>query len=179
MNPSRSTTTSSPMITEKNLLQYTGQLTSEIRIQLLDLINCIALFNLGERSDLKKLVGIALELLDNAQRYNASGDVDFRWRIEAHTLVVTISNKARRQDALRLVDAVENIARMTPEEITRAFRDQLTNEGFGEKGGAGLGMLQIARKVGNNITADIHHANDDLFICTSKVSAPLEIAKHN
>lgn len=167
------------MAIEKNLLQYKGQLTSEVRIQLLDLINCIALFNLGDRGDLKKLVGIALELLDNAQRYNASGDVDFHWHIEEHTLVVTISNKASRQDAMRLMDTVECIGRMTPEQITLAFKEQLTNKGFGEKGGAGLGMLQIARKVGNNITADIHHAADDIFICTNKVSAPLEMTKRN
>lgn len=162
---------------EKNLLQYKGQLTSEVRIQLLDLINCIALFNLGHRNDLKRLVGIALELLDNAQRYNASGDVDFHWHIENDTLIVAISNKASREDALRLVDSVQSIGRMTHEEVTEAFKKQLMNEQFGDKGGAGLGMLQIARKVGNNITADIHPAPGDIFICTSKVSADLNQQK--
>jgi hypothetical protein len=158
---------------EKNLLQYQGQLTSEVRVQLLDLLNCIALFNLGHRPDLKKLVGIALELLDNAQRYNASSDVEFHWHIEEGTLVVTIRNKATREDAERLVNAVENIGRMTPEEIARAFKEQLMTEGFGDKGGAGLGMLQIARKVGNQIHADMKPIGGDTFICTSTVSADL------
>ncbi|HEX2616669.1 MAG TPA: DUF6272 family protein [Flavobacteriales bacterium] len=162
---------------EKNLLQYKGQLTSEVRVQLLDLINCIALFNLGQRNDLKRLVGIALELLDNAQRYNASGDVDFHWHIENEVLIVTIANKASREDAQRLVDSVETIGRMTPEEISDAFKKQLMNEQFGEKGGAGLGMLQIARKVGNNITADIRPGSGDTFICRSTVSADLNQKK--
>ncbi|MBL7950888.1 MAG: hypothetical protein JNM62_04155 [Flavobacteriales bacterium] len=158
---------------EKSLLEYKGQLTSEVRVQLLDLLKCIALCNLGQRNDLKKLVGIALELLDNAQRYNASEDVDFRWHVENTQLVVTIRNKANRQDAERLVESVETIAAMTPEAVTEAFKKQLLNEGFGEKGGAGLGMLQIARKVGRNIKAEIQAAGSNEFICTSVVSTEL------
>ncbi len=161
---------------EKNLLEYKGQLTSEVRIQLLDLLNCIALFNLGPRNDLKKLVGIALELLDNAQRYNTSNDVDFQWQIVEETLVVTIRNKASQRDANRLVDSVNDISSMSEEEVTAAFRRQLTQEGFGEKGGAGLGMLQIARKVGRNITASIAPQGGDIYLCTSKVSTELKRA---
>lgn len=157
-----------------NLLQYQGRLTSEVRIELLELLNCVALFNLGRRTDLKKLVGIALELLDNAQRYNASNDVDFQWHTENGALVVTIRNKASRTDAERLVEAVNSIAHMSPEEITDAFKRQLANEGFGEKGGAGLGMLQIARKVGNHIQADISPYEGDTFLCTSTVSTHLD-----
>ena len=158
---------------EKSLLEYKGQLTSEVRVQLLDLLKCIALCNLGKRSDLKKLVGIALELLDNAQRYNSSNDVDFRWHIEDSQLVVTIRNKASGVDALRLMNAVNAIEGMSSDEIAQAFKDHLTNEGFGEKGGAGLGMLQIARKVGKNISAQVHAMDSDQYMCTSQVSAEL------
>jgi hypothetical protein len=158
---------------DKSLLEYKGQLTSEVRIQMLDLLKCIALCNLGPRNDLKKLIGIALELLDNAQRYNASDDVDFRWRVEDENLIVTITNKANRADAGRLVESVQAIERMTTEEISQSFKDQLTNAGFGDKGGAGLGMLQIARKVGKNITAAIHPLQADEFLCTSTVTTAL------
>lgn len=161
------------LLVEKSLLEYKGQLTSEVRVQLLDLLKCIALSNLGKRSDLKKLVGIALELLDNAQRYNSSSDVDFRWHIEGTQLVVTIRNKASESDALRLMKAVNAIEGMSPDEIAQAFKDHLTNEGFGEKGGAGLGMLQIARKVGKNISAQVHAMDADQYMCTSQVSADL------
>jgi hypothetical protein len=158
---------------EKNLLEYKGQLSSEVRIQLLDLLKCIALLNLGPRSDLKKLIGIALELLDNAQRYNARNDVDFRWHIADDQLVVTITNTASPEDARRLMEAVRAIERMSPEQITEAFKRQLLEKGFSEKGGAGLGMLQIARKVGRNITADIEAIRPDEYWCTSTVVTAL------
>jgi hypothetical protein len=159
---------------EKNLLEYKGQLTSEVRIQLLDLLKCIAMCNLGPRRDLKKLVGIALELLDNAQRYNASNDVDFRWHIDNDQLVVVIRNKANRNDAERLVESVRSIERMSVEEIAEAFRNQLMNEGFGNKGGAGLGILQIARKVGGVITAEIEPIQAGEYLCTSTVATDLQ-----
>ncbi|MGV9012036.1 MAG: DUF6272 family protein [Flavobacteriales bacterium] len=158
---------------EKSLLDYKGVLSSDVRVQLLDLLHCIAHDNLGRRNDLKRLVGIALELLDNAQRYNVSKDVEFRWHVESYNLVVTIRNRANRTDAERLMEAVHAIQRMNPEEIALAFKRQLTDDGFGEKGGAGLGMLHIAKKIGNNITANVEHLNINEYLCTSQVVASL------
>lgn len=156
-----------------NLIQYEGQLSSEVRIQLLDLLKAVSLANLGKRNDLKKLCGIALELLDNAQRYLSSGSVSFQWKIEGQTLVVMIQNRADQKDAERLLRTVESINAMTAEEVSAAFREQLTNEEFGEKGGAGLGMLQIARKVGSRLNARVEKTPGTEYICTSEVAADL------
>ncbi|MBS1943477.1 MAG: hypothetical protein JST38_21650 [Bacteroidetes bacterium] len=161
----------------KNLLEYQGQLSSEVRVQLITLLQCIALYNLGKRSDLKRLVGIALELLDNAQRYNVGSDVDFTWHIANGELIVQVTNRAVGSDAERLLKSVADIARMTPEEVNAAFKQQMQEEGFGDKGGAGLGMLQIARKSGNQIRAYAEPVDNDLFICRSEVSASLERTK--
>lgn len=144
-----------------------------MRIQLLDLLKVVSLANLGKRNDLKKLCGIALELLDNAQRYCSSGGVAFEWRIEGDTLVVSIRNNAVRVDAERLLKTVDGINSMTSEEVAAAFREQLTNEQFGAKGGAGLGMLQIAKKTGSRLQARITPVNDSEYECTSEVAASL------
>ncbi|MBK6775722.1 MAG: hypothetical protein IPG74_07670 [Flavobacteriales bacterium] len=156
-----------------NIVQYEGQLSSEVRIQLLDLLKVVSLANLGQRNDLKKLCGIALELLDNAQRYNSAGEVSFEWRIEGNDLVVLIRNRAAREDAERLIQTVKDINAMSPEQVTAAFRAQLTNEQFGAKGGAGLGMLQIAKKTGSKLEASCHVTEAGEFVCTSRVAAPL------
>jgi hypothetical protein len=156
-----------------NLIRYEGMLTSEVRVQLTDLLMAIAVSNLGSRSDLKKLFGVAVELLDNAQRYCSSGSVSFQWRIEGTELVVAISNNASKQDAERLVERVTAIQSMTPEQLADAFRQQLQDPAFGEKGGAGLGMLQIARKVGQAINAQITPTTDGDYRCTSEVSTSL------
>jgi hypothetical protein len=159
-----------------NHIQYKGQLSSEVRIQLLDLLKAISLANLGQRNDLKKLCGIALELLDNAQRYRSSGGVNFQWRIEGHMLVVSISNTAAREDAERLLKTVDEINAMSPEQVADAFRAQLTNEQFGAKGGAGLGMLQIAKRTGSRLNARIEATSTDEFLCVSEVAATINPA---
>jgi hypothetical protein len=156
-----------------NLIRYEGRLTSEVRVQLTDLLMAIAVSNLGSRSDLKKLFGVAVELLDNAQRYCSSGSVSFQWRIEGTELVVAITNTATKEDAERLIDRVTAIQTMTPEELANAFRQQLLDPAFGDKGGAGLGMLQIARKVGQAINAQITPAPDGDYVCTSQVTTNL------
>jgi hypothetical protein len=156
-----------------NLIQYEGQLSTEVRIQLLDLLKAVSLANLGRRTDLKKLCGIALELLDNAQRYCVSGGVSFEWRIEGDLLVVSITNTAARADAERLMRTVTEINGMTSDQVLAAFRDQLTNESFGEKGGAGLGMLQIAKKTGSRLKASVEQTAENEFLCTSQVAALL------
>jgi hypothetical protein len=157
---------------EKNL-QYAGQLGSEVRIQLLDLVKEISLANLGKRSDLKKLCGIALELLDNAQRYGSSNEVTFGWSIEGQSLVITIKNQADRVDAERLMKTVERINAMSADQVAAAFLAQLTNEEFGAKGGAGLGMLQIAKRTGGRLHARIEQLSSEVFLCTSQVATTI------
>jgi hypothetical protein len=156
-----------------NLIRYEGRLTSEVRVQLTDLLLAIAVGNLGSRGDLKKLFGVAVELLDNAQRYCTSGTVQFQWRIEGAELVISITNKASKYDAERLVERVAAIQAMSPEQLAETFRQQLQDPTFGEKGGAGLGMLQIARKVGQGINAAITPDNNGDYLCTSQVTTRL------
>ena len=158
---------------EKNLLAYTGQLTSEVRVRLVDLVHWVALSNLGQRCDLKKLVSVALELLDNAQRHSAASDVDFQWCIVDNELVVSITNNALHADAMRLANQVRDIAAMSREEITEAFKRQMMTDTFGDHGGAGLGLLQIARKVGNRIDTEISNHGDGTYRCTSIVATLL------
>lgn len=156
-----------------NHVEYQGRMSTEVRIQLLDLLKVISLVNLGHRNDLKKLCGIALELLDNAQRYGTTQEIGFEWRIEGDHLVVSIRNQASRVDAERLLHTVTGINEMTSEQVVEAFKAQLLNEGFGEKGGAGLGMLQIAKKTGSRLTARIAPTAGDDYLCISEVAAPL------
>lgn len=155
------------------LIRYEGLLTSEVRVQLTDLLMAMAVSNLGSRSDLKRLFGVAMELLDNAQRYCSSGNVAFEWHIDGAELVITITNKASKADAERLMDRVSAIQGMTREQLADAFRRQLLDPGFGEKGGAGLGMLQIARRMGRCIDAQVATDATGEFICTSQVTTTL------
>ncbi|MFN0032246.1 MAG: DUF6272 family protein [Flavobacteriales bacterium] len=158
---------------KKSILDYAGTLSSEVRVQLTDLLGAIAVANLGKRKDLRKLCSIAIELLDNAQRHCTDNDISFKWRIEGDHVVVMVENHATEADAKRLKDQVEAIRNMNPEEIAQEFRKQLVNPEFNAKGGAGLGILQIAKKGATNIEVELHRLLNGSYMCTSIVETPL------
>ncbi len=155
------------------LLEYQGHLDSEVRTQLNDLVSYIGTAHLAPRRDIKALVGIALELLDNAYRHGTSSEVAFLWRVEGGTLTVIIQNKATKTNAERLQDVAAQIANMSSSSVLEALKRKLMEEGFGENGGAGLGMLQIAKRVGKSITAEIIPIQNDVYLCTSIVRTEL------
>ncbi len=158
---------------DNSTTRYEGQLTSEVRIQLTDLVKAVAIANMGKRPNIKKLCGIAIEMLDNAQRYCSDGNVKFSWELDGNHLVISIENQASSADAHRLVSSVDAVNRMSAEEIATAFRAQLTNGEFGEKGGAGLGLLDIARKSSGTIEARILPVHDVIYAGQSHVSTPI------
>lgn len=167
---------------ENTNTHYEGKLTSDVRLQLTDLVKAMAFASLGKRPNMKRLYGIAIELLDNAQRYGINDTVRFSWAIDDEQVVITIENRAMKDDALRLLRSVQAVNTMTQDQLTEAFRAQLADEGFGDKGGAGLGFLDIARKCkspGAATAPDVIQArirpanNNEEYICESQVSTKL------
>lgn len=157
-----------------SILDYAGLLSSDVRVQLTDLVNTVALANLGKRRDLRKLCSIAIELLDNAQRHGTSEKITFNWRIEGDSLVVIVANTASEHDAKRLQNQVEALHNMNSEEVAEEFKRQLMNPEFGEHGGAGLGLLQIVKKGAKTYNVSLERdSNGRDYICTSTVYASL------
>lgn len=153
--------------------RYEGVLSSEVRIQLTDLLKAMAVANIQRRTNVKKLCTVAIELLDNAQRYCSSGTISCHWELQEDCLVIRIENRANQADAERLLSTVAAVNAMTSEELVQAFRSQLGNGEFGEKGGAGLGFLDIARKVSVPIEAQITPTSSGEFLCRSTVSTSI------
>jgi hypothetical protein len=155
-------------------LGYDGRLSSDVRVQLTDLLAAIALANLGKRTDLRKLCSIAIELLDNAQRHCTGDKVQFSWRIEGDSVLVTVQNKAKGKDAQRLKEQVDAALNMSAAEVTEAFKCQMMNPEFGENGGAGLGILQIIKKGGKDYEVEVLPTDvSNEFICRSHVKTSL------
>lgn len=158
---------------ERSLTRYDGAMSSEVRIQLTDLIMAVAVANIGKRANIKKLCSIAVELLDNAQRYCAEGNVNFAWELQEDTLLIRIENQANERDAQRLLEAVNAVNLMNPEQLAAAFKAQLSNGEFGERGGAGLGFLDIARRSKGAIEARIIPMENGNYLCSSSVATTL------
>lgn len=72
-----------------------------------------------------------------------------------------------------LTGRIDEINTLSAEEIKQRYREQLDCEGFTDKGGAGLGILYIARKSGERIEYEISQNGQEVpfFSLKIKVSA--------
>jgi hypothetical protein len=126
-------------------------------------------------SQISKLVLYALELLDNAQRYSSVNDIRFECEAKDGLLKLSVINKASAKDAIRLRDAVNSLRFKSAEEIEMIYKENLSNNKFGEKGGAGLGFLQIMRNASNELSVDIQQLQDNQRLCRSVLVAKIII----
>ncbi len=72
-----------------------------------------------------------------------------------------------------LKEKIDSINNLSVEELKKRYRKVLSNGDFSEQGGAGLGIIDIARKSGQNLDYDfITNDNRNSFF-TIKVSVPV------
>jgi anti-sigma regulatory factor (Ser/Thr protein kinase) len=159
------------------LLKYKGTLnssfSSELTESILDSLKSVVV----SLKDHKKISVIALELIDNALRYGLMKEIAFTIRREDDILWMEMTNFAKCDDAKKLKDSSDRIQNLTAEEIELAFNVQLLNPEFGERGGAGLGLLHIARK--GVIAIDVKTEKTDTDCCKCHIVVKRKISERN
>lgn len=147
------------------MVLFEGLLNGDVRVNLLGVLHGVHDPGIG-KGDMKKLCGVAMELLDNAQRYG-SGPIAFEWSMDEISYSIKVVNHASEVDANRLIDAVAQANTLGPAELKTKLLEELTNGRFGVKGGAGLGFLQIANRTHGDMKATIHPLEEKLYRCES------------
>jgi signal transduction histidine kinase len=165
------------MSSEHSVIHYSGLLDDDIRVQLIELLQAAGKLNMASRKEFKRLFTVAIEMLDNAQRHSSAGPVSFRWSQTDERITLSLTNLALRSAAIRLDSIVTRLRDMTEAQLVEAFKLQLSDPSFGENGGAGLGLLQIARKVKGNITTRIEATDQEHCRCHCEISATLTPAQ--
>ncbi len=96
---------------------------------------------------LKIAVNCLVELIDNAFRYSSPvADVLVETQLTEELVTFVVVNQSTLSDVEVLMLQVESYKRMSEEELDFLYRQKLSNNIFNERGGAGLGLLQIMRK---------------------------------
>jgi K+-sensing histidine kinase KdpD len=96
---------------------------------------------------LKITINCLVELIDNAFRYSIeSSDVGIEIELSYDQVSFVVTNQSSLSDVEVLMLQVESYKRMSDDELDLLYRQKLSNNSFNERGGAGLGLLQIMRK---------------------------------
>lgn len=72
-----------------------------------------------------------------------------------------------------LKERIDSINELSVDELKKRYRKVLSNGDFSEQGGAGLGIIDIARKSGQKLDYEFSSTNETHSFFTIKVSVPI------
>jgi hypothetical protein len=146
------------MMKERLMFAYRGVVTNENSIPLLMLLE-----KEMENSDFgflgrKRLFMFVLESLQNVSKHTAGVQyADMSLVVYSKTdkgYTVTTGNVIPASGSNTLMDKLEQINQLDPKEIREVYRQMLSVAEFTDKGGAGLGLIEMAKKTGNKLDYD-------------------------
>ncbi|MDG1913518.1 MAG: SiaB family protein kinase [Crocinitomix sp.] len=159
---------------ERNvILSFKGIMTSELLTTILQIMES-KMERFEERPKIKKKVfNVLVECLQNLY-HHIDEDIDdldtdqnelnslFMIAKTVSTYTITTGNYIKPNEVESLRGKLDLINGMSKEEL-KAYYKQVLNEGtMSEKGTAGLGMIDIARKSGKKLNYDFSPINDNL-----------------
>ena len=160
------------METNKVVLSFKGDVTSELMTSILQIIEQ-RMDDMNEAPRLrKKVYNVLVECLQNLYHHidevpapdSKSGpdrSAIFMVSLNKNGYSITTGNYILSSRQPEFEDKLERINSMERDELKALYKEILNSDGRSEKGGGGLGMIDIARKTGNKLHYDFSPLNDD------------------
>ncbi len=153
---------------EKVEYTYRGKFDTKITDEILSLAET----NLDGVSSLiikKRIYFIIVESLQNITRHQKQNVVKENWyndgffvvQKEENNFLITTGNLVEKKAIPILRSQLETINKLSKDELKDFYRQILDNNTFSQKGGAGLGLIEIARKSGNKLNFDFQEVSDE------------------
>jgi hypothetical protein len=164
------------------MLSFKGLVTSDLLTSVLSIMES-KMEHLDESPKVrKKVFNVLVECLQNLYHHSEKDKMQFD-ELESDTAIFTISkineqyviqtgNYIKNSQVTVLKDKLDLINSMNPDELKAFYQQALNNGERSEKGTAGLGMIDIARKSGNKLEYSFLDVdkNANFFSLTIKVA---------
>jgi len=165
------------------VMSYKGAATGGLISSMVDIVQN-RLADLEPKLTVKKKVfSILVEILQNIYHHfeevamaNEKEDDVIMFvlaRSETGNYCINSGNYMSRAHVPALQRRIEETNALSQDELKEKYRQVLNNGNLSNKGGAGLGIIDIARKSGNKLEYNFNHYNDNLsfFSLTVRISA--------
>ena len=144
------------------ILKHVGGISPETITRALDAVEKNSQLKQQRLQTRKKLYNVFVECMQNLYHHVDAppsglfneGATNFGIVIVVHDgafFRITTGNFIDRSKVSFIKDRIEQLNSLSDEEVRLLYRDILGNEAISEKGGGGLGMLDIVRKTGNKL----------------------------
>ena len=165
------------MMKERLMFVYRGVVTNENSVPLLMLLE-----KEMENSEFgfvgrKRLFMFVLESLQNVSKHsNLNQHADMSLVVYSKTdngYTVTTGNVLPSAKINDLKAKLDEINHLQPDEIRNVYRQMLSTSEFSNKGGAGLGLIEMAKKTGNKLDYDFVPLDEEFsyFILSKTVNS--------
>lgn len=154
------------------LLHYQGIINGPIIAELLDDLDFKCINDDVPDVKRKKIFNIAVEMFQNVYHYSRDLKLNNLSESEAQIIslsfktnevfyILETSNLLKNEDEPSLKDKINQVNERDKEALRSYYRLVLTNEEFSDKGGAGLGFIDMKKRSGNNLEYKIESINKD------------------
>lgn len=165
------------------LLTYKGIINFELVNSLLAAIEPKITFHEDDLRTRKAVMNVLVECLQNSAHHGDSipASKEYQELGKLTLLLVTktkngykvyTGNPVRKEKVSELRDWLETINVLSPEELRAAYKKILDKGEFSEKGTAGLGFLDIARKTGQRLEYSFAEVSSDFSIFSYTINIP-------
>ncbi len=128
---------------------YIGKFNQKITMFFSDLIENELEKETPDKVTRRRVYHTIVEILQNMQRHTeelGEGSGLFMIGRMNHIYYIITSNKILKANEEKLKQTLDKINSATKEELKKMYKEQLVKGNLSEKGGAGLGLIDIARK---------------------------------
>jgi len=172
------------MMSQKLILVYEGDFTQETTKSIL----AMAERNLdasGEESSIKrKVFNVMVEALQNIVKHSSergmkpgslvSSNAIFMISKEDNRYSVMTGNPILKTEVERLTQNLNDLNKKDKEGLKEMYKDIIKNTQISEKGGAGLGFVDMARKSGEKVEFQFPESDEDYAFSCFKVNVSRE-----
>lgn len=163
------------MMTHNVILIYEGDFTQETTKSILSMTER-NLESSGEESGIKKRIfNVMVEALQNIVKHSDENEQNEKGKSHAAIFLIghesskysiMSGNPVKRESVAGLQAALEKINSLDKEGLKELYKDIIKNTSLSEKGGAGLGFVDMARKSGEKLEWSFINTSEDMaFFC--------------
>lgn len=157
-------------------LVYLGEFTHDITKQFTSFTENNLNQKKEEKNIKKKVYHVMVETLQNLGRHSdessdegGSGKGLFMIGQKEESYFIITANKVSMENKMDLEQAVNEVNSSSPEELKEMYKKQIRGGELSVKGGAGLGLIDIARKTGKKLEYQFLPLDDENFFFIFKV----------
>jgi hypothetical protein len=156
------------MLARNLILVYEGEFTQEITKSVLAMAER-NMDSMGEESGIKrKVFNVMVECLQNIVKHgeeltlenNQKSTAIFMIGKQDSAYVITSGNPIKNDEVERMRERLDHINELDKDGLKQLYKDIIKSTTISDKGGAGLGFVDMARKSGQKLEYDFEKMDD-------------------